>query len=155
MQNRGSPSCAGSGKMATGLTESVGVVVPIASESDLIQVRHTLRQEAESAGFSLVDQTKLITAGSELARNVLVHSTGSRGVMRVEQASWGERAGVRVTFSDEGPGIADVDLALTDGFSTAGSLGLGLPGSKRLVDELMVTSSVGSGTTVVIVKWRR
>jgi serine/threonine-protein kinase RsbT len=155
MRNRGSPFCIGFGEMATGLTESIGVVVPIGSETDLIQVRQTLRHEAESAGLNLVDQTKLITAGSELARNVLVHSTGSRGVMRAEQVSAMGRTGVRVTFSDDGPGIADIDLALTDGFSTAGSLGLGLPGSKRLVDELTVTSSAGSGTTVVIVKWRR
>src|SRR5215472_13906454 len=104
--------------------------VTIASEADLIRVRQVLRAEANCAGFGLVDQTKLVTAGSELARNILNYATGSRGRLLVEQvAAAGGRRGVRATFSDEGPGIEDVAAALTDGFSTGGSLGLGLPGS--------------------------
>lgn len=139
----------------TQLTENTELVVKISSEADLIHVRHVLRSEAEQAGFSLVEQTKLITAGSELARNILTHTTARRGEMRVQQLRFGGRAGVQAKFSDEGPGIEDIDAALTDGYSTAGGLGLGLPGSKRLVDELEITSSKGGPTTVVVVKWRR
>jgi serine/threonine-protein kinase RsbT len=142
--------------MATaGLTEAARVAVAIADESDLIRVRQVLRAEALRAGLGLVDQTKLITAGSELARNILVYATGSRGSLLVEQVLAVGRRGVRATFSDEGPGIADVDAAMTDGFSTGGSLGLGLPGAGRLADEMTVTSASGSGTTVVITKWAR
>jgi serine/threonine-protein kinase RsbT len=131
------------------------VVALVDSEADLIHVRQLLRVEAVRAGLGLVDQTKLVTAGSELARNILVYATGSRGEVTVERASDGERQGVRAAFSDEGPGIEDVEAAMRDGFSTRGSLGLGLPGSKRLVDELTITSAKGSGTRVTIVKWRR
>ena len=134
---------------------SARVVALVDSEADLIHVRQLLRAEAVRAGLGLVDQTKLVTAGSELARNILVYATGSRGEVTVEHANDGERQGVRAVFSDEGPGIEDVDAAMRDGFSTRGSLGLGLPGSKRLVDELTITSAKGSGTTVTIVKWRR
>ena len=140
--------------MAATLAEA-GQVVGIASEADLIVVRRSLRAESERAGLGLVDQTKLVTAGSELARNILNYATGSRGRLHVEQVFARDRRGVRATFSDDGPGIADVEAALTDGFSTGGSLGLGLPGSRRLVDELTITSAPGSGTTVVIVKWKR
>jgi serine/threonine-protein kinase RsbT len=107
------------------------------------------------AGLGLVDQTKLVTAGSELGRNILTYATGRRGELRIEQVRSGERSGVRATFRDEGPGIPDLAAAMRDGFSTNGSLGLGLPGSKRLVDEMTITSASGAGTTVVIVKWRR
>jgi serine/threonine-protein kinase RsbT len=132
-----------------------GTAVGVASEADLIVVRRLLRAESERAGLGLVDQTKLVTAGSELARNILNYATGSRGLLRVEQAVSSGRRGVRATFSDDGPGIADVEAALTDGFSTAGSLGLGLPGSRRLVDDMLITSAPGAGTSVVIVKWQR
>jgi serine/threonine-protein kinase RsbT len=131
------------------------VVVSIATESDLIQVRQVLRAQADEAGLGLVDQTKLVTAGSELGRNILTHAKDSRGVMRVEQVRTQGRSGVRAEFTDEGPGIDDVDAALTDGYSTKGSLGLGLPGSKRLVDEFSIASAGGSPTTVVIIKWQR
>lgn len=141
--------------MTSDLAEKTEVVTEVASEPDLIRVRQVLRSAALHAGLGLVDQTKLVTAGSELARNILVHTTGSRGEMRVEELSSGERRGVRATFLDDGPGIKDVDAALRDGFSTSGSLGLGLPGSKRLVDEFTIASSQESGTTVVIVKWCR
>ncbi|MGF7238828.1 MAG: ATP-binding protein [Frankia sp.] len=131
------------------------VTVAIAAEADLILVRQVLRAEAQRSDLGLVDQTKLVTAGSELARNVLTYATGSRGELRVEEVRSGVRRGVRATFFDDGPGIDDVDAAMADGFSTGGSLGLGLPGSRRLADEMTITSAKGSGTTVVIVKWRR
>jgi serine/threonine-protein kinase RsbT len=142
--------------MLLALADEAAVVVTITSEVDLIHVRQVLRAEALRVGLGLVDQTKLVTAGSELGRNILTYATGSRGELRVEQVSAGGRRGVRATFSDSGPGIEDVNLALRDGFSTTrGSLGLGLPGSRRLVDELAITSAPGSGTIVVIVKWER
>lgn len=140
---------------AADLTEAAVVTVDIADEADLIRVRQLLRAEALRAGLGLVDQTKLITAGSELARNILTYAAGSRGSLRVEQVAAAGRQGVRATFSDQGPGIDDVEAALTDGFSTSGSLGLGLPGAGRLADEMTVTSASGSGTTVVITKWAR
>lgn len=130
-------------------------VLAITAEADLIAVRQALRAEAQSAGLGLVDETKLVTAGSELARNILTYATDSRGVLRAEQIADGPRRGVQATFSDSGPGIVDIDAAMTDGYSTAGSLGLGLPGSRRLVDELTITSEAGRGTTVMIVKWAR
>lgn len=131
------------------------VEIAIIDESDLILVRQALRLRAQEAGLGLVDQTKLVTAGSELARNIINYATGGRGVLRVERVLANRRVGIRATFSDEGPGIADLDAALTDGFSTGGSLGLGLPGSRRLVDEMTLDSAPGSGTTVVITKWQR
>jgi serine/threonine-protein kinase RsbT len=130
-------------------------VFDIAHEADLIRVRKVLRSEAEAVGLNLVDATKLITAGSELARNVLNYATGGRGRIRVERVYRNGRRGVQATFADDGPGIDDIDAAMTDGFSTRGSMGLGLPGARRLVDDLTLTSAAGSGTTVAIVKWQR
>ncbi|WP_089107349.1 anti-sigma regulatory factor [Streptomyces hyaluromycini] len=130
-------------------------VFDMVDESDLIRVRKVLRTEAEATGLNLVDTTKLITAGSELARNILNYATGGRGRIRIEQVYHQGRRGVRATFADDGPGIEDIDQAMTDGFSTRGSMGLGLPGARRLVDDLTLTSAAGSGTTVVIVKWQR
>jgi serine/threonine-protein kinase RsbT len=126
----------------------------IKADADLIRVRQVLRGEADDAGLGLVDLTKLVTAGSELARNILTYATGGEGEFHVERIARDRRRGVRATFSDGGPGIADLDAALTDGFSTGGSLGLGLPGSRRLVDEMTIDTSA-AGTTVVIVKWAR
>ncbi len=140
--------------MAVPLADAAAAEVAIAAEADLIRVRQLLRAEAQRAGLGLVDETKFVTAGSELARNILTYATGSQGTVRVEQVQRAGRRGVRATFSDGGPGIADIDAAFTDGFSTSGSLGLGLPGARRLVDELTLTSGTG-GTTVVIVKWAR
>ena len=131
------------------------VTASIVSEADLIHVRQILRSAAVEAGLGLVDQTKLITAGSELTRNILSYATGRRGQVQVEEVRRADRRGVRATFSDEGPGIEDLDAAMSDGYSTGGSLGLGLPGSKRLVDALTIDSAPGKGTTVVIVKWGR
>jgi serine/threonine-protein kinase RsbT len=130
-------------------------IVAIGDEADLIAVRQVLRARARAAGLSLVEETKFITAGSELARNILTHTTARRGELRVEMLNANNRSGVKATFADEGPGIADLDAALTDGFSTVGSMGLGLPGAGRLVDEMTIDTNGDSGTTVVISKWRR
>jgi serine/threonine-protein kinase RsbT len=126
----------------------------IQSGDDVVRVRQHVRVTAAGNGLSLVDQTKLVTAASELARNTLTHGGG--GVARVEVVkSANGRTGVRLRFTDEGPGIADVDLALRDGWSSGSGLGLGLSGSRRLVDEFELTSRPGAGTTVVVVKWSR
>jgi serine/threonine-protein kinase RsbT len=127
----------------------------VEAEADLIAVRQMLRAHAEAAGLGLVDSTKLITAGSELARNILNYATGSRGRFRAEQVRSAEgQSGVKAVFADDGPGIADLSAAMTDGFSTNGSLGLGLPGTKRLVDGFTVETGA-AGTTVTVVKWAR
>lgn len=136
-------------------TDMDEIVLRIVTEADLIHVRQVLRAQAQQAGLGLVDQTKIITAGSELARNILTYATDSRGSLRVEHVRANGRRGVKATFTDEGPGIDDLEAALTDGFSTSQSLGLGLPGARRLADEMTITSAAGSGTTVVIVKWAR
>lgn len=128
--------------------------LPIQSGDDVVRVRQHVRNAAADNGLSLVDQTKLVTAASELARNTLVHGGG--GVARVEVVKSGNgRTGVKLCFTDSGPGIADPDLALTDGWSTGNGLGLGLSGARRLVDEFELTSSLEAGTSVVVVKWSR
>ena len=128
--------------------------LPIRSGDDVVRVRQQVRTTAAENGLSLVDQTKLVTAASELARNTLVHGGG--GVARVEVVkSLNGRSGIKLHFSDEGPGIADVDLALTDGWTSGTGLGLGLSGSRRLVDEFELSSQPGAGTSVVVVKWSR
>jgi serine/threonine-protein kinase RsbT len=126
----------------------------IQSGDDVVRVRQQVRTVAAENGLSLVDQTKLVTAASELARNTLVHGGG--GTVRIEVVkSVNGRTGVRLHFSDEGPGIPDVGLALTDGWSSGSGLGLGLSGSRRLVDEFELDSNPGAGTTVAVVKWSR
>ena len=140
--------------MAVPLADAAATEVAITAEADLIRVRQVLRSAAQQAGLGLVDETKFVTAGSELGRNILTYATGSRGRLRVEQVRQADRRGVQATFSDDGPGIADIDAAFTDGYSTSGSLGLGLPGARRLVDQMTLTSGV-EGTTVVIVKGAR
>lgn len=128
--------------------------LPVHSGDDVVRVRQQVRAAAAESGLSLVDQTKLVTAASELARNTLVHGGG--GVARIEVIrSASGRAGVKLHFSDEGPGIADIDLALTDGWTTGSGLGLGLSGSRRLVDEFELISKPGEGTSVTVVKWSR
>lgn len=136
-------------------TEEPVVTVAVTGESDLLRVRSSLRAEAQHAGLSLTAATKLVTAGSELARNIVRYATNGQGVVSIELVGTGGRSGVRAVFSDNGPGIADVDAAMRDGFSTAGSLGLGLPGSRRLVDEFYIDSAPGLGTTVVVAQWNR
>jgi serine/threonine-protein kinase RsbT len=128
--------------------------LPIQSGDDVVRVRQQVRIIAAKNGLSLVDQTKLVTAASELARNTLVHGGG--GIARVEVVkSPNGRTGVKLHFTDEGSGIADVDLALRGGWSSGSGLGLGLSGSRRLVDEFELDSRPGAGTTVVVVKWSR
>ena len=128
--------------------------LPIRSGDDVVRVRQQVRVVAERVGLSLVDQTKLVTAASELARNALVHGCG--GTAWIETVTSGNgRGGVRIGFTDGGPGIADMDLALTDGWTSGDGLGLGLSGARRLVDEFELTSKPGRGTSVVVVKWSR
>jgi serine/threonine-protein kinase RsbT len=131
------------------------LAVAIAAEPDLLRVRSTLRAHAQTAGLSLTATTKLVTAGSELARNILRYATGGRGTVSIGQCRGAQHGGVRAVFCDKGPGIADLDAAMRDGFSTAGGLGLGLPGSRRLVDEFHIDSVPGRGTVVVIELWTR
>ena len=125
---------------------------PLHSEADIVASRQTVRQLTQQLKFSLVDQTKMITAASELSRNVLVHGGGGR--MRWELLDEGARRGLRLHFEDEGPGIPDIQLALTDGWTSGGGMGLGLPGSKRLVNEFELQSAPGAGTRVSITRWK-
>ena len=133
--------------------DRVVAVVAVSSEADLIAVRQALRAQAEHAGLGLVDMTKLVTAGSELTRNILTYA--GTGRVLVELVHLEERRGVRAVFADSGPGIEDIALAMTDGFSTRGSLGLGLPGARRLVDDMAIDSEPGTGTVVEITKMGR
>lgn len=125
--------------------------VPVASEADIVTVRRCVRESATRLGFSLVDQTKVVTAASELARNTLIHGKG--GQMELSALN-GPRVGIRLIFEDKGPGIPNIDLALRDGFTTGSGLGLGLGGAKRLVNEFEVKSRPGEGTKVTVVRWR-
>lgn len=126
--------------------------VPLRSEEDIVASRQKVRVLTQQLKFSLVDQTKMITAASELARNTVVHGGG--GAMRWELLDDGLRRGLRLHFVDQGGGIADVKLALTDGWSTGAGMGLGLPGSKRLVHEFEIWSAPGQGTQVSITRWK-
>jgi len=128
--------------------------LPIRSGDDVVRVRQQVRTAAADNGLSLVDQTKLVTAASELARNTLVHGGGGTALVEVVKSPNG-RKGVKLHFTDEGPGIADIGLALTDGWTTGTGLGLGLSGARRLVDEFDLSSEPGSGTRVMVVKWSR
>ena len=125
----------------------------LASEADVVRVRQAVRAAAVAASLSLVDQTKLVTATSELARNTLVYGGGGR--VRVQTLDRDRRRGVVVEFVDEGPGIADVDLAMTDGWTSGSGLGLGMSGAKRLVDEFDLETTPGRGTSVRVTKWKR
>lgn len=125
----------------------------IRSSEDVVVVRQAVREFARAARFSLVDETKIVTAASELARNVLVHGGGS-GTVRLEVLNADTRSGVRLCFVDEGPGIADVELALRDGYSSGGGLGLGLGGARRLANEFELDTTPGSGTRITITRWR-
>ncbi|CBN57410.1 putative anti-sigma regulatory factor,serine/threonine protein kinase [Kamptonema sp. PCC 6506] len=124
----------------------------IKTAADVVLVRQAVRKLAVEQGLSLVDQTKIVTAASELARNTLDYGGG--GQLQLETLQEGNRRGVRLTFEDKGPGIPDIDLALKDGFTTGGGLGMGLSGSKRLVNEFNIVSRVGEGTTITIAKWK-
>ncbi|KAB7730466.1 anti-sigma regulatory factor [Rudanella paleaurantiibacter] len=124
----------------------------IMREQDVVPLRNRVKEVAVKIGMGLVNQTKLITAASELVRNMLRYGNG--GDVLIEVVSKGREVGVRLTFSDRGPGIPDINLAMQDGYSTGRSLGLGLPGTKRLMNEFSIQSTVGQGTVVSIVKWK-
>jgi serine/threonine-protein kinase RsbT len=124
----------------------------ISSSEEVVLARQAVRVRAVELGFSLVDQTKLVTAASELARNALEHGGG--GAMRLEIVNDGLRRGVRLVFEDHGPGIADIQQAMKDGFTSGNGLGLGLGGAKRLVNEFEIESTPGKGTRVTITRWR-
>jgi serine/threonine-protein kinase RsbT len=126
--------------------------VPIANSSDVVLARQKVRQWAMEMKFTLVDQTKLVTAASELARNALEHGKG--GQMVIEQVENSVKNGLKLVFEDQGPGIPDIEAALRDGFTTGGGMGLGLGGSKRLVNDFQVESQPGKGTRVTVVRWK-
>jgi serine/threonine-protein kinase RsbT len=134
------------------MTSQTADSLPLATSEHIVVVRQAVRQRAVELGFSLVDQTKIVTAASELARNTLLHGGGGRAVLEV--VSDGMRRGLRLAFEDKGPGIADIQLAMKDGYSTGGGLGLGLSGAKRLSNEFAISSTPGGGTTVVITRWK-
>jgi serine/threonine-protein kinase RsbT len=128
--------------------------LPIKVSDDIVRVRQQVRSAAVTSGLSLVDQTKIITAASEIARNALVYGGG--GSARIEASmSPAGRPGIRIIFTDHGPGIPDVNLALMDGWSSGSGLGLGLSGARRLVDEFGLETEAGAGTRVVVAKWSR
>jgi serine/threonine-protein kinase RsbT len=134
------------------MTVAHSLVLPIRSQEDIVRVRQSAREAAVAQGFTLVEQTKLVTAASELARNTLDYGGG--GEVEITRINEPRRRGVRLVFSDKGPGIADIDLALKDGYTSGGGLGLGLGGAKRLSNDFSITSKVGEGTQVTIARWR-
>ncbi len=129
----------------------------IASEDDIVSARQRAREAARALGFGVVDQSRIATAVSELTRNVVRYATDGRGEMVIRELPASPRGsvGLEIVVSDEGPGIPDVEEALREGYTTGGGLGLGLPGAKRLMDEMEIQSAVGRGTNVTIRKWRR
>ena len=135
-------------RMATAPADSL----PLAASEHIVIVRQAVRQKAIELGFSLVDQTKIVTAASELARNAIQHGGG--GHATIEVVSDGVRRGLRLVFVDGGPGIADIALAMKDGYSTGGGLGLGLSGAKRLSNDFSISSTPGAGTRVAITRWK-
>jgi serine/threonine-protein kinase RsbT len=126
--------------------------LPIRSSEDVVRIRSEVRNASIAAGFSLVDQTKFVTAASELARNMVIYAAG--GEMQIEPLESGGRRGVRLAFIDQGPGIPDIDQAMKDGFTTGTGLGLGLGGARRLVNEFTIESKMGHGTRVTIARWK-
>jgi serine/threonine-protein kinase RsbT len=126
--------------------------VSLRSEDEVVRVRQLAREWSISLGFGLVDQTKIVTAASELARNTVIYGGG--GSVRLEALNDGPRRGLRLTFEDKGPGIADLPLALKDGYTTGTGLGLGLGGAKRLMSEFHIESTPGQGTRVAITRWK-
>src|SRR5215469_11483720 len=126
--------------------------IAVRTSDDVVRVRQAVRAQAVEAGFGIVDQTKLVTAASEIARNTVDYGGG--GTLRIEILRDGTRRGIQLTFSDSGPGIADIEAAMTDGFTTGSGLGLGLGGAKRLSGEFSIESAVGKGTTVTLARWK-
>jgi serine/threonine-protein kinase RsbT len=134
--------------MAVARTEKL----PVQASEDIVKVRQVVRAWAVELGFNLVDQTKIVTAASELARNTVIYGGG--GTVELESLVAGARRGLRLTFADQGPGIADVEQALRDGFTTGTGLGLGLGGARRLSNEFEIRSQPGAGTVVRITRWK-
>jgi serine/threonine-protein kinase RsbT len=134
------------------MTTSSDGELPLTSEHDIVLSRQAVRRMTQQQGFSLVDQTKMVTAASELARNAVTYGGG--GMLKWVMLSEGAKRGLRLTFEDHGPGIANLDLAMTDGWSSGSGLGLGLTGTRRLVNEFEIESTVGVGTRVVITRWK-
>ncbi|HET9594193.1 MAG TPA: anti-sigma regulatory factor [Anaeromyxobacteraceae bacterium] len=127
-------------------------LLPLRTDGDVVQFRQAVRKWTSELRFSLVEQTKLVTAASELARNTLKHGGGGEGLLEVLEE--GPRLALRLTFEDHGPGIADVELAMKDGYTTGGGLGLGLGGAKRLVNDFSISSAPGQGTRVTVLRWK-
>ena len=125
---------------------------PLRNENDVVMVRQVVRKWASELSFSLVDQTKIVTAASEIARNAIQHGGG--GQVTVEVVTDGVRRGLRLAFEDRGPGIADIQLAMKDGYSSAGGLGLGLSGAKRLSNEFAIDTAPGRGTRIILTRWK-
>jgi serine/threonine-protein kinase RsbT len=126
--------------------------LPLKTEQDIVMARQAVRRLAQTVSFSLVDQTKMVTAASELARNTVVYGGG--GEMHYEVLSDGARKGLRLTFVDQGPGIPNLDLAMTDGWTSGKGMGMGLTGAKRLVNDFDIETKVGEGTRVMIARWK-
>jgi len=127
--------------------------MPLRTSDDVTRARQEVRAWATKIGFSLVDQTKIVTAASELARNVVIYA-GGQGHMLLEDLQNNGSRGLRLTFEDQGPGIPNLELALTDGYTTGGGLGLGLSGARRLSNEFQINSEVGVGTRIMIARWK-
>jgi serine/threonine-protein kinase RsbT len=125
--------------------------MPLRTSDDVVRIRQTVRARAVTAGFSLVEQTKIVTAASEIGRNTVDYGGG--GILRIELLRNGRNRGVRLTFTDQGPGIADLSLAMKDGYTSGGGLGLGLGGAKRLSNEFDIQSTPGQGTVVTLARW--
>jgi serine/threonine-protein kinase RsbT len=130
----------------------VGSTLAVRTSEDIVRMRQVVREQAIALGFSLVDQTKLVTAASELGRNILNYGGG--GEMQIARLTEGVRIGLKLIFVDRGPGIPDVELAMKDGYTTGGGMGLGLGGAKRLSNEFHIETKVGAGTKVTITRWK-
>ena len=134
------------------MSTSANDVLPLRNEHDIVHARQQVRRLTQELGFSLVDQTKMVTAASELARNALIYGNG--GVLRSETLTDGVRRGLRLHFIDEGPGIPDLTQAMTDGWTSGKGLGLGLSGARRLVNDFDIETAVGRGTRVTVTRWK-
>ncbi len=135
---------------------AVDLRVPIAGEDDIVAARQAAREAAKRLGFGVVNQSRIATAVSELARNVVRYATGGRGIVTIHTHTDAlHGSGIKIVVSDDGPGITDINLALGEGFTTGHGMGLGLPGTRRLMDQMEIDSALGRGTTITICKWRR
>jgi serine/threonine-protein kinase RsbT len=128
-------------------------VFPLVSDLDVVSARRGVREWASELGLTTLDLTKVVTAASELARNAIVHGGG--GVMCLEVVRQDKQEGLRMTFTDRGPGIPDIDLAMRDGYTSGGGMGIGLPGARRLVNEFQIASRPPEGTCVTVIRWKR